>query len=80
VVLPWLVRGRSLAADLVGGALWAVSLAAGATAAAGAEPRGVLAGALAGAAAAVALRWVRSPRAAMPGRAADVDRDSGGGH
>jgi len=25
VVLPWLVRGRSLAADLVGGALWTVS-------------------------------------------------------
>jgi eukaryotic-like serine/threonine-protein kinase len=50
LVLPWLVRGRSLAADIVAAAVWAGALAAGTGAVAGAvglaEPRGLAAGAV----------------------------------
>jgi hypothetical protein len=50
VVLPWLVRGRSLALDVVGAATWAAALASGTAAVAGwaglAEPRGLAAGAV----------------------------------
>ena len=50
VVLPWLVRGRSVALDVVGAATWAAALASGTAAVAGwaglAEPRGLAAGAV----------------------------------
>jgi hypothetical protein len=50
VVLPWLVRGRSVALDIVGAAAWAAALASGTAAVAGwaglAEPRGLAAGAV----------------------------------
>ena len=50
VVLPWLVRGRSVALDVVGAATWAAALAAATAAVAGwaglAEPRGLAAGAV----------------------------------
>jgi len=66
VALPWLVRGRSLAGDLLAAALWATALASGAAAAAslqavgaaGMPPRGWVAGALAAGALALALRWL----------------------
>jgi hypothetical protein len=78
VVLPWLVRGRSLAADLVGTGLWAVALA-GATAAVFGGARGALPGALAGGVAALALRWARvAPPPPPPAHGGD--RVSGGGH
>jgi eukaryotic-like serine/threonine-protein kinase len=52
VVLPWVVPGRSLAVDVVGAATWAAGLAAASAAIAGytglAEPRGLVAGAVAG--------------------------------
>jgi eukaryotic-like serine/threonine-protein kinase len=62
VVLPWIVRGWSLAMDAVAAAAWAAGLAAGTGALAGwlgdrvvaAEPRGLAVGAVAGALAAVA--------------------------
>ena len=45
LVLPWLVRGRSLAVDIVGAATWAAGLAAATAAVADcadlAEPRGL---------------------------------------
>jgi hypothetical protein len=57
VVLPWLVRGRSPAADVAGAAAWAAALGAGTAAVAGwaglAEPRGTAAGAVAAAVLAV---------------------------
>ena len=57
LVLPWLVPGRSLAADVAGATAWAAGLAAGtaaiATYAGLAEPRGLAAGAIGGAALAV---------------------------
>ncbi len=50
VVLPWLVRGGSVALDIVGAATWAAALASGTAAVAGwaglAEPRGLAAGAV----------------------------------
>ena len=50
VVLPWLVRGRSVALDIVGAAMWAAALASGTAAVADwaglAEPRGLAAGAV----------------------------------
>jgi hypothetical protein len=68
-LLPWLVRGRSAAADLLAAAVWTgAMLAAAATldhglpvAVAGALPRGALLGALAAAAVAVAARALRGP-------------------
>ena len=51
LVLPWLVRGRSLGFDVVAATTWAAGLAAGTGAVAGAvglaEPRGLVAGAVA---------------------------------
>jgi cyanate permease len=69
MVLPWVVRGRSPTADAVGIALWALGLvAAGSSAAALAAPalphahvHGGLAGPVAGAALALALRAWRGP-------------------
>jgi eukaryotic-like serine/threonine-protein kinase len=58
LVLPWLVRGRSLALDVVGAATWAAALGAATAAVAGwtglAEPRGMTAGAAVAAVVAVA--------------------------
>ena len=49
-VLPWLVRGRSVALDVVAAAVWAAALASATAAVAGwaglAEPRGLAAGAV----------------------------------
>ncbi|HWC27447.1 MAG TPA: hypothetical protein VG474_12745 [Solirubrobacteraceae bacterium] len=63
IVLPLLVRGRSPALDLVGVSAWAAALAAATQALADAlvldPPRGLVAGALAGAATAVAARAAR---------------------
>ena len=60
LVLPWVVRGRSLAGDLVGAAMWSAALAAGAASLAQAahapDPRGLIAGAVLGGAVAVAAR------------------------
>ena len=62
VVMPWLVRGRSLAADIVGATVWSAGLAAATAslgvAVTGAQPHGLVAGALAGGIIAVAWRWV----------------------
>jgi eukaryotic-like serine/threonine-protein kinase len=64
-VLPWVVRGRSLAADVVGASAWAAALAA-VTAILGQslgdrvthpDPRGVVAGALAAGIVAIARPW-----------------------
>jgi eukaryotic-like serine/threonine-protein kinase len=70
-VLPWLVRGRSAALDLVAATLWAAGLAAGAGAIGhtlgGAVPqpdaRGAVLGAAAGVLLAVGARAVRRPPA-----------------
>ncbi|MBA3748876.1 MAG: hypothetical protein H0W96_15500, partial [Solirubrobacterales bacterium] len=63
ILLPVLVRGRSAALDLVGVAAWAATLAAAMQALSEAivldPPRGLVAGALAGAVIAVAARAVR---------------------
>ena len=63
VLLPLLVRGRSAALDLVGVAAWAAALAAATQALAEAlvldPPRGLVAGALAGAVIAVGARAAR---------------------
>jgi hypothetical protein len=61
LVLPWLVRGRSLALDIVAAAGWAAALAAGTAAVVSraglTEPRGLAAGAVAaGALAVIAAR------------------------
>jgi eukaryotic-like serine/threonine-protein kinase len=79
-VLPWLVRGRSAALDLVAATLWAAALAAGAGMIGHAlgsgvvpqpDPRGVALGAAAGVLIAVAARAVggsRSGRGRVPRR------------
>jgi eukaryotic-like serine/threonine-protein kinase len=58
VVVPWLVRGRSLATDIVTASAWAAGLASGTAALAAwlgfAEPRGLVAGAVVAGVAAVA--------------------------
>ena len=63
VLLPLLVRGRSAVLDLVGASAWAATLAAATQALAQAlmldPPRGLVAGALASAAVAVAARALR---------------------
>jgi len=65
VVLPWVVRGRSLTADLLLGAAWAFALATGTSALAAAismpDPRGNALAAVAAAVLAVALRTLRGP-------------------
>jgi hypothetical protein len=62
VLLPWLVRGRSVAADIVGASVWAAGLASGTAAVAGwaglAELRGLAAGAVvAGVLAVIGAQW-----------------------
>src|SRR5215218_7226211 len=62
VVMPWVVRGRSLAADVVAATVWAAGLAA-VTASIGqvvngSVPKGLVAGALAAGILAVGWRWV----------------------
>jgi CHASE2 domain-containing sensor protein len=67
VVLPWVVRGRSAGADVVGAALWAAGLAAAAGAVAAALPwdgsppavRGLVASAVVAGILAVLARAVR---------------------
>jgi hypothetical protein len=67
VMLPWLVRGRSLGSDLAGGVAWAAALAGGSVAlgralgalVASPDPHGAITGAALGAAAAVAIRASR---------------------
>jgi hypothetical protein len=77
-VLPWIVRGRTAALDLVAATVWAAGLAAGAAmigeglgsgAVAQADPRGAALGAGAAvliAVAARAIRGARAGRAALP--------------
>ena len=78
-VLPWLVRGRTAAHDLIAATVWAAGLAAGASAIGHAlppgtvsqpDPRGVALGAAAGVLIAVAVRAVRG--AVGPSRASDL--------
>jgi eukaryotic-like serine/threonine-protein kinase len=62
LVMPWVVRGRSLAVDIVAATVWAAGLA-GATASVGeavggSAPKGLVAGALAAGILAVGWRWV----------------------
>jgi hypothetical protein len=61
-VLPWVVRGRNAALDLVGACAWAAAVALATRAVAPAEPRGLLAGAALGALGAVLASALR-PRA-----------------
>ena len=62
LVLPWLVRGRSLSADIVAATAWAAGLAAATAsigeAVSGSAPTGLVAGALAAGVLAVGWRWV----------------------
>lgn len=70
-VLPWLVRGRRAAIDLIAATLWAAALAAGASAIGGTldgrvphpDPRGAALGAAAAVFVATAARAVRAARA-----------------
>ena len=73
-ILPWLVRGRHAALDLVSATLWAAGLAAGASAIGNAlgpgavpraDPRGVALGAAAGVLIAVAARALRGQHASV---------------
>jgi hypothetical protein len=70
LVLPWLVRGRWLAADLVVASIWAAALGAGTAAIAesiGAlEPNGLVLGAVVAGAAAVAVPHLRTGRVVEP--------------
>jgi eukaryotic-like serine/threonine-protein kinase len=59
-VLPWLVRGRHLAVDVIAAAAWAATLGAATAATAPPEPRGLVAGAVAAGALAVAAMRVRA--------------------
>ncbi|MGH2946606.1 MAG: hypothetical protein ACRDPC_10190, partial [Solirubrobacteraceae bacterium] len=64
LVLPWLVRGRALAVDVVGAAIWASGLAATTAAVAeraGHEPEGLVVGAVVAGALAVARGTVKTP-------------------
>jgi len=62
VVMPWLVRGRSLPADVVGATVWSAGLAAATAslgvAVSGETPHGLVAGALAAGIIAVGWRWI----------------------
>ena len=62
VVMPWLVRGRSLPADIVGATVWSAGLAAATAslgvAVTGGTPHGLVAGAVAAGILAVGWRWV----------------------
>jgi hypothetical protein len=76
-ILPWIVRGRTAALDLIAATMWAAALAAGAGAigrgtggaVAHADPRGAALGAAAAVLIAVALRALRGAR--EPARASD---------
>ncbi len=69
LVLPWVVRGRSLQADLVGASMWSAGTAAAAIAlgewlgdrAGQAEPRGAVLGAVVAGALALGLAHLRRP-------------------
>lgn len=69
VVLPWIVRGRRMAFDVVGATVWAAALASATPAlvsgvsphALHPSPRGVLLGAIVGGSLAVAARALRGP-------------------
>jgi eukaryotic-like serine/threonine-protein kinase len=62
VVMPWLVRGRSLPADIVGATVWSSGVAAATAslgvAVTGGTPHGLVAGAIAAGIIAVGWRWV----------------------
>ena len=62
VVMPWLVRGRSLPADIVGATVWSAGVAAATAslgvAVTGGTPHGLVAGAIAAGIIAVGWRWV----------------------
>ena len=62
VVMPWLVRGRSLPADIVAATAWSAGLAAATAslgvAVTGGTPHGLVAGAIAAGILAVGWRWV----------------------
>jgi len=79
VVLPWVVRGRSLTADLLLGGAWAFGLATGASALAAAislpEPRGNAVAAVAAGGLAVALRTLRGPDRREPPETAEDQPD-----
>jgi len=68
-VLPWIVRGRSAALDVIAVSVWSAAIAAAAPAldaglsahAAHPSPRGAVLGALLGAVVAVAARALRGP-------------------
>jgi eukaryotic-like serine/threonine-protein kinase len=66
LVMPWVVRGRNLAVDVVAATIWAAGLAAATVsvgqAAGGASPRGLVAGAVLAGALAVALRRTEALR------------------
>jgi hypothetical protein len=70
LLLPWLVRGRWLALDLVAAAVWAAALGAGSAAIAEsigiAEPRGLVAGALVAGVLAVVVPHLRRVRVVEP--------------
>ncbi len=81
-ILPWLVRGRHAALDLVAATLWAAALAAGAGALGHAlgpgvvpdpDPRGVALGAAASVLIAVAARAIRGDREHVPRRSRASD-------
>jgi hypothetical protein len=83
-VLPWIVRGRAAALDLVAATLWAAALAAGAGmigealgrgAVAQPDPRGAALGAAAAVLIAVAARAVRGARRGLRGTGAAEPRD-----
>ena len=63
LILPWLVRGRWLAADVVAASVWAAALGAGTAAAAEAigvpEPRGLVLATVVAGLLAVAIPHVR---------------------
>jgi hypothetical protein len=69
MVLPWIVRGRSAAADVVAATMWSAALAAAAPIAAAGlaahaahvSPHGAVLGAVLGGAIAVAARALRGP-------------------
>jgi len=71
LVMPWIVRGRSLSADIIGATVWAAGVA-GATVSIGeavsaSAPKGLVAGALAAGILAVGWRWVH------PGTTEELD-------
>ena len=83
-VLPWIVRGRTAALDLVAATLWAAGLAAGAGmigealgrgAVAQPDPRGTALGAAAAVLIAVAARALRGARRGVPGPAVSEPRE-----